>query len=596
MNIPEKAYMAIMTNTAGSGIGFDLEWIEVVLLLAVGLIAGVIIAWLLITSTVIHRYREEIKQAKDEAERANTAKSRFLANISQEIRTPINTIMGMNEMAMREDATGVPKTYFMSMMNYAFDIRNASETLLSLINGLLDISRIESDQMHLSEREYDIREMLRAMVSVARARATEKKLTFEVIIDEILPIRMYGDEGKIKQIVLNLLTNAVKYTDNGKVTFYVSMDGRVDDECRIRFSVKDTGIGIKKDKMKDLFRTDGLLEEQKKENVLETELGLGISHQFAGLLGGTLTCESEYGEGSEFVFFVNQKIVDKTPVGIFSERDESILSGPYVPQFVAPDADILVVDDNPMNLNVIKNLLKSTKVFVSTAANGEECLEKLKDTRFNVVFLDQMMPGMDGIETVARIRERYPDLPVYALTANLSAEEEFYRANGFNGFLSKPINSLALEKTIMKHLPEEMMEKPAANEPADGPGELPEELGWLYDVEGLSVEDGLRNAGNVPNYLFSINLFLDTIDANAQALRNAFESGDKLLYVAKLHVLKSSAGIIGAMELFELASAIDEAGSRDDAEFIDENTFRLLTEYEAFKEKLAGLKKDDTKE
>ncbi|MBR6158783.1 MAG: response regulator, partial [Lachnospiraceae bacterium] len=562
------------------------------LFLIVAGLAGLIV-WRVMKSTVIARQYDEIKQARDEAERANTAKSRFLANMSHEIRTPINTIMGMNEMALREDATGVPKPYFMSMMNYSFDIRNASESLLSLINDLLDMSKIESGKMHLVEQEYDTQSMLRSIVSMIRVRSIEKGLTFDVVIDEILPKRLYGDQGKIKQIVLNLLTNAVKYTDSGGFALNVEMSERIDDSCVIRFSVKDTGMGIKEEDMDKLFTAYERLDEQKNSGIQGTGLGLDISRRFADLMGGSLTCTSEYGLGSEFVLTVTQKIIDKTPVGVFIEHDENEAKGPYVPQFVAPDADILVVDDNPMNINVIKGLLKGTKVFVSTASGGEECLEKIKDTSFNVVLLDHMMPGMDGIETVAEIRKTHPDLPVYALTANSASGEEFYKSKGFNGYLSKPVDSRLLEKTIMKHLPEEMMEKPTEEDAVEELKEIPENMKWIYDTEGISVPDGIKNSGGISNYIFSLSLFLDTIDSNLKLIKDSFENDNIRLYTIKVHSLKSSAKIIGAMGLSALAASLEDAGNKGDTGFIKANTQKLLSDYEAYKDKLERLHSDE---
>ncbi len=563
--------------------------------LIVILITGFIV-WRVMKSTVIRRQYDEIRQARDEAERANSAKSRFLANMSHEIRTPISTIMGMNEMVMREDPAGVPKSYFMSMMNYAFDIRNASESLLSLINDLLDMSKIESGKMHLVLQEYETMEMLRSVVSMIRVRSTEKELTFDVVVDEILPKRLYGDQGKIKQIVLNLLTNAVKYTDTGGFALFVSMDERENDECKLRFSVKDTGIGVKEEDMEKLFTAYERLDEEKNSGIQGTGLGLDISRRFAELMGGKLTVTSEYGKGSEFILTLSQKIIDKTPVGVFMEHDESAAGGPYVPQFIAPDADILVVDDNPMNLSVIKGLLKGTKVFVSTASSGEECLEKIRDTAFNVVLLDHMMPGMDGVETLAAIRADYPDLPVYALTANQAAGEDFYKSKGFNGYLSKPIDSLTLEKTIMKHLPEEMMEKPAAGEENGELTEIPPDMQWIYDTEGVSVPEGIKNSGGISNYIFSLNLFLDTIDGNAKVIRDAYENGNIRLYTIKVHALKSSARIIGAMELSKLAEDLEDAGNKEDTAFIDANTNILLSGYEDFREKLKRLQNDNGNE
>ena len=546
------------------------------------------IVWKVIKSTIIRRQYEEIKQSKDEAERANAAKTRFLANISHEIRTPINTIMGMNEMSMREDPAGVPKPYFMSMMNYAFDIRNASESLLSLVNDLLDISKMESGKMHLVPEEYDTHEMLRSIVSMIRMRSTQKELTFDVVVDEILPSRLYGDQGKIKQIVLNLLTNAIKYTDVGGLALTVSMEERVDDTCSLAFSVKDTGIGVKEEDMDRLFSAYERLDEQRNSGIQGTGLGLEISRKFAELMGGTLTCESEYGKGSEFILKIDQKIIDQNPLGVFKEHDDTT-SGPYVPLFVAPDADILVVDDNPMNLNVIRGLLKGTKVFVSTASSGEECLEKIKDTRFDVILLDHMMPGLDGVETVANIRKDYPDLPVYALTANTAVGEDFYKSKGFDGYLSKPVDSRLLEQTIMKHLSEEMMEKPTAENAVEELTEIPENLMWIYETEGISVPDGIKNSGGISNYIFSLEMFLDTIDVNAGVISDAYESGNIRLYTIKVHSLKSSAKFVGAMELSALAESLENAGNKEDMDYINANTARLLADYEGFREKLERL-------
>ncbi|MBR5408295.1 MAG: response regulator [Lachnospiraceae bacterium] len=559
-----------------------------ILLTIVLMIVSGSVVWLVMSLKIKKQY-EEIRRAKDEAERANTAKSRFLANISHEIRTPINTIMGMNEMSMREDATGVPKPYFMSMMNYAFDVRNASESLLSLINDLLDVSKIESGKMHLVEQEYDSQDMLRSIVSMIRVRSMEKELTFDVVIDEMLPCRLFGDQGKIKQIVLNLLTNAVKYTETGGFALSVSMIEREDDICRLVFSVKDTGIGVKKEDIDKLFTAYERLEEQKNSGIQGTGLGLDISRRFTELMGGTLICESEYGKGSEFILTLTQKIIDKTPLGIFKEHDDSNKNGPYIPQFIAPDADVLVVDDSPMNLSVIKGLLKGTKVFVSTASSGEECLEKIKDTSFNIVLLDHMMPGMDGVETLTEIRKDYPDLPVYALTANTAVGEEFYKSKGFNGYLMKPIDSMVLEKTIMKHLPENMMEKPTKEDAVEDLKEIPSDLQWIYETEGINVPEGIKNSGSISNFIFSLNLFLDTIEGNAKVLRDSYESGNIRLYTIKVHSLKSSAKIVGALELAAFAEKLEKAGNREDKNYIDANEGKFLSDYETFGEKLSRL-------
>ncbi len=570
---------------------FELLIVRVFMFILITFITGFIV-WRITKGTVIKRQIDEIKQARDDAERANSAKTRFLANISHEIRTPINTILGMNEMIMREDATGVPKGYFLSMMNYAFDIKNATEALLGLINDLLDISKIESGKMHLVEQEYDVQELLRSIVSMIRVKSTEKELTFDVVVDEILPSRLYGDAGKIKQVLLNLLTNAVKYTDKGGFILMVTLKERENDVIRIDFNVKDTGMGVKEEDIEKLFTAYERLDEQKNSAIQGTGLGLDISRRFALLMGGSLSCISTYGEGSEFILSIEQKIVDDTPIGLFVEHDEKKASGPYIPKFIAPDADVLVVDDNPMNLNVIKGLLKATKIFVTTAGSGEECLEKMRTTRFNVVLLDHMMPGMDGIETVAKIRETDKDIPVYALTANISVGEDFYKSKGFTGYLSKPIDTEVLEKTIMKHLPEEIMFKPEPEEAPAEPDKIPEDLMWIYDTEGITVEEGIKNSGGISSYIFSLKLFLETIDGNAKVISDAYEAEDIRLYTIKVHALKSSARIIGAMPLFELCQSLEDAGNKQDKEFIVMHTDELLKDYLEFKEKLSRLNGD----
>ncbi|SHH11794.1 Signal transduction histidine kinase [Butyrivibrio fibrisolvens DSM 3071] len=567
---------------------FELMIFRVMGIILTAIFTGIIV-WRVMKGTVIRKQYEEISRARDEAQRANTAKTRFLANISHEVRTPINTILGMNEMIMREDATGVPKGYFMSMMNYAFDIKNAADTLLGLINDLLDMSKIESGKMHLVEQEYDVAELIRSVVSMIRVKSNEKELTFDVVIDEIMPTKLYGDAGKIKQIVLNLLTNAVKYTKHGGFILIVSLNEREDDNADISFVVKDTGMGIKQEDMDKLFTAYERLEEQKNSSIQGTGLGLDISRKFAQIMGGSLTCESVYGEGSEFTLNIRQKIVDDTPIGLFVEHSEDTAKGPYVPKFIAPDADVLVVDDNPMNLSVMKGLLKATKIFVTTAGSGEECLEKMKTTKFNIVFLDHMMPGMDGIETIGRIRQNDPDIPVYALTANASVGEEFYKSKGFTGYLAKPVDSKALESAIMEHLPKEIMLTPEAEDEVEELTSMPEEFSWLYDIPEITVEEGIKNSGGISSYIFSLKLFLETIDGNAKVIGDAYDAGDLRLYTIKVHALKSSARIIGALGFSKICADLEEAGNKQDKQFIDLINADMLTEYLSFKDKLSRL-------
>ena len=554
--------------------------------------AAAIFVWRFIATTTVRRQYEEIRAAKEEADQANSAKTRFLANMSHEIRTPINTILGMNELTLREDTSGVPNNYSTRVINNSYDIKNASESLLNLVNDLLDMSKIESGKMHLVEQEYDIEEEIRSVVTMIRERSDQKELIFDAVIDEVLPTRMYGDPAKIKQVVLNLLTNAVKYTKKGGVSFTVTLSERKSDIATLQFSVRDTGMGIKKEDMDKLFDAYERLDEEKNSAIQGTGLGLDISRRFTELMGGELTCESTYGEGSEFVLKVEQRIIDDTPIGVFKERDKNGTENVYVPQFIAPDADILVVDDNQMNLNVIKGLLRPTKVFVNTALSGEDALDKIRDTNFDVVFLDHMMPGMDGLETLTEIRKFNTTVPVYALTANSTAGEEFYKSKGFDGCLHKPIDTKLLEETIKKHLPDEKMIEPTAEDAVEVIDKMPEDMMWIYETEGVNAREGIKNSGGIGDYLYALEMFLDTIDENIKIIRDSYDEENIGLFTIKVHALKSSARIIGADKLSNMAQKLEDAGNEKDVDYINKNVGQFISDYEAYKEKLSPMKKD----
>ncbi|MBP5325246.1 MAG: response regulator, partial [Pseudobutyrivibrio sp.] len=436
----------------------ELMVFRVLIVALIAILVGLLV-WRIMTGTIIRKQYREIQAAKAEVEKANSVKSRFLANMSHEIRTPINTIMGMDEMMIREDASNVPTSYHRALMSYAAGIKSASESLLNLIDDVLDMSRIESGKIHLVEKEYNLEEEIRNMTRMVRTKSDQKGLLFNVDVDDRLPRGLCGDIGKIKQINLNLLSNAVKYTKKGSVTFKVTLEEMDEDGCIIKFAVQDTGIGIKKEDISKVFEAFERVDEEENSGIQGAGLGLDISRQFTKLMKGDLKCTSVYGEGSEFTFVVYQKIVDATPIGRFVEQRDEYKTGSYKPQFIAPDGAVLVVDDNSMNLAVIKGLLTSTKMFISTARSGEECLDKLKSSNFNVVLLDHFMEGMDGLETMVKIREIYPDLPVFAITANTEAGgEDFYLSKGFTGYFAKPIDGQLLEKTIRKYLPDDIVE------------------------------------------------------------------------------------------------------------------------------------------
>lgn len=437
----------------------ELTIVRVFLLSLLGLLIGFIV-WFITKISVQRRQREELRQARQEAWKATQARNRFLSNISHEIRSPIVTIVGMDEMILREETRDVPRRYAGSVREYAMNIRDAAGTLLGLIDDLLEMSRLESNRLQLTEYEYGTENLFRAVAAAARRESGKKDLTFEVDVDEMLPARLYGDGEKIKQILLHLLGNAVKYTHVGGICLTAGVSHIEGDVCTLEISVRDTGLGMKAEEVERLFSAYERLSQEGQDGTGSDELGISVSKRFADLMGGRIRCQSEYGEGTEFTFTVDQKIVEQRGIGAFREWDPEDPQETYVPGFIAPEAEILVVDDNPMNRTIIRGFLKETQMFVTTAVSGTDCMEKLKYGTFDLVLLDYLMPGMDGVETIEEIRKSYPDLPVYAMISNPAVEEGFYESKGFNGCLVKPVDGRLLEETIMRHLPQQIMMKP----------------------------------------------------------------------------------------------------------------------------------------
>lgn len=391
----------------------------------------------------------KVQQKRTEADNANKAKSLFLATMSHEIRTPINVVLGMNEMILREETNE-------TIRDYAVNIAEAGKSLLSLVNDILDFSKIESGKMDIVCVDYYIKSLLNDLIMMTKSRIDGKDIKMVLDIDEHIPSKYFGDEVRIKQVLTNILTNSAKYTETGTITLSIQNAGREGDNMLLAFSVKDTGIGIKPENIERLMSSSFVrFDEKKNRNIEGTGLGISITRQLLELMGTKLEVDSVYGEGSDFHFVLKQKVVDETPLGLLDQKRDDNKSKKKN-SFIAPGANILAVDDTKTNLLVIKGLLKPYEMNVETAASGEECINMCKEKYYDVILMDHMMPEMDGIETLKELRKENiisNNTRVVALTANaISGAEEMYINNGFDGYLTKPIDVAALDKSLSENI------------------------------------------------------------------------------------------------------------------------------------------------
>lgn len=397
---------------------------------------------------LIKRNRE-----REQAIYANQAKSAFLANMSHEIRTPINGVLGMDELIIRECQDEKIK-------GYAYQIQDSGQVLLSLVNDILDFSKIESGKMEIIPVEYRMCTLLNDLVNMVKVRAEKKNLTLQLKIQKTIPDGLYGDEVRLRQVITNLLTNAVKYTNEGQITLEMSGDRVSKEEIELWVRVADTGKGIKEEDKQKMFTAFQRLEEKENRNIEGTGLGLALSQRILHRMGSELKFESVYGEGSAFFFTIRQVVRDDTPVGDFQQKYKQSLGKRKAHQaaFKAPEACILAVDDNSVNLKVLVGLLRSTQIQIDTASSGAQCLDMVQKKAYHLVLLDHLMPEMDGIETLQKMREMGLELPVIALTANaIAGAKETYIQSGFQDYLSKPLNVNDLEEMVKKYLPEELI-------------------------------------------------------------------------------------------------------------------------------------------
>ncbi|MCI8351085.1 MAG: DegV family EDD domain-containing protein [Oscillospiraceae bacterium] len=421
-------------------------------------LVGILTSVLLLFLTRIYEKENQLtKRQKKEIEELNQAENHFFSSMSHEIRTPINTIIGLNEIILREDISA-------DVAENARNIQGASKMLLTLINDILDLSKIKSGKMEVVNVSYMTGELFSDIVNMIWIKAKEKGLEFRLHVDPSIPSMLCGDEVRIKQILINLLNNAVKYTKEGSVTLSIRCDRRALNRVRVWYTVEDTGQGVKKEDIPYLFNAFRRVDERKNRHIEGTGLGLSIVHQLVGLMGGRISVNSVYTKGSIFIVELDQDIVDGRELGTFTlaSRMKVHNGEQYKQSFEAPGAHLLVVDDNEMNLMVVRKLLAETKIQIDTALSGAECLKLTQDQHYDCILMDHLMPEMDGIQCLHALRAQptglCQDTPVIALTANAGSDHQLlYRRAGFSGYLAKPVNGALLEAAVLSILPKELV-------------------------------------------------------------------------------------------------------------------------------------------
>ncbi len=544
--------------------------------------------------------KQDADAARHEAQAANEAKGKFLAHMSHEIRTPINAVLGMDEMILRESKEP-------QIQEYAMDIYTAGQTLLSLINDILDFSKIESGKMEIVPAEYDFSSMIHDLVNMASQRAKDKNIRLKAEISSEIPSRLYGDDVRIRQVLTNILTNAVKYTQEGTVWLRVKAIAADSSRARLWFEVEDTGIGIKEEDLPKLSAEFERIEEDRNRSIEGTGLGMSITIQLLELMGSRIQVESVYGKGSRFYFELEQKVADAAPVGDFESRVRKMSADyRYRAGFLAPDAQILVVDDNAVNRKVLRSLLKQTQVQVTDAGGGAQCLELVQENHYDLIFMDHMMPEMDGIETLHHMKQMtdYPcrNTPVVILTANaVSGAKEKYLSEGFDGFLSKPVVPAKLEQMIYKMLPQHLLlerdgadrEQKAGALPSEETGAQHAELEKLPQVDGLDWAYAWMHMPDMELLEFTIKEFYAQIDSAARLLEQYFEQAGQPEYLEQyriqVHAMKGLAATAGILPLSGVAKILEYAARDNRLDIVTSVTPAFLEEWRSYRHKLKGV-------
>ncbi len=527
---------------------------------------------LLFTIRQINEEKQELDNVKGEvakAESENKAKSAFLANMSHEIRTPINAVLGLDTMILRESKED-------QIRAYARDIKSAGSMLLSLVNTVLDFSKLEAGKMELVPAEYSLRSLINDLRTIIRPRLDEHHLEFEIDVTESIPDRLYGDDVRLKQIIMNLLTNAAKYTEKGKVRLGIYGKQKDEETLHLLISVKDSGMGIRKDDLKKLTERFARIDEERNRKVEGTGIGMNLVGGLLELMDSELRVASIYGRGSDFYFEVDQKIVDPTPIGDYRMDDATKDEEEYSATFTAPDAHVLVVDDTEINRMVFTDLLKETELKIDEADSGKAALNLTLQNHYDIIFMDHMMPGMDGVETMQRIRKqdggKNRDSIIIVLTANnAQGAKEEYTKLGFDDFMAKPLNPKALEQMIMDLLPEGLCRIGSKSMPEDDHQDVA-----LPTIDGVDFMYALQHVGSKEGVLNVMKQFVQVADSERDELSRYWNSlsenqeDEEALtsYRIKVHAMKTSASLCGALQVYGVAARLEQAAIKHSIEEI----------------------------